>query len=47
MQSCDKRQTQRKINLILMTYQFLKKMISIQIGFYANTSQRPILMKQD
>ena len=31
-----------KINLIVVTYHFLKKMISIQIGFYANTSQTTI-----
>ena len=30
-----------KINLIVVTYHFLKK-ISIQIGFYANTSQTTI-----
>ena len=40
---CDKRKAQRKINLILITYQFKKKIVSIQIGFYANTSQKPIL----
>ena len=30
------------VNLILITYQCLKN-DSIQIGFYANNSQRPVL----
>ena len=38
---CDKSQTQHKINLILVTYQF-KKNDKYSNWIYANTSQRPI-----